>query len=779
MGVTVLGIRHHGPGSARGVAAALGELAPDCVLIEGPPEGDAVAGLAASPDLEPPVALLVYATAAPARAASWPFAVFSPEWQALRHAVSAAVPARFVDLPVAQWFALEDRARGRGPAADEPAPDDPAADDPAQGEAVPDDAAPGDAAPGEAPPRPGRRHDPLRLLAEAAGHGDPERWWEDVVEQRRDAAAPFAAIAEAMGALREQLDADGDTVGERQLEQRREAAMRRGIRAAVRDGHERIAVVCGAWHVPALERLPTQAHDTALLKGLGKVAVTATWVPWSHGRLAASTGYGAGVTSPGWYAHLFDHDADVVTRWVVRAARLLRGEDLDASSAAVVDAVRAAETLAALRDRPLAGLPELDDAIRAVLCAGSDVPMALVRERLVIGEALGAVPDETPQVPLAADLARERKRLRLRQSAAVTTQELDLRRPLDRDRSRLLHRLDLLGVPWGRTDGEARGTGTFREEWALCWRPELAVRVIEAASWGTTVSAAADARTRHAARTATDLAALTALVGRTLTADLPGALGEVMDAVSRRAAVDSDVGRLADALPALARVQRYGDVRGTTATAVAAVVEGLVARIAVGLPGAVHGLDDDAAALAVRRIDGVADAVGLLDDEGHRARWHDALHRVADRSGVHGLVGGRACRLLADAGALDPAEVRRRASRALSVGVEPARGAAWAEGFLAGGGVVLLHDDELLGLVDGWIAGIPADRFAEALPLLRRTFATFPVGERRRIAAAAAAREQGGPTTVGAPGAAAADDVDPERGARVRGVLERLLGVPT
>ena len=28
------------------------------------------------------------------------------------------------------------------------------------------------------------RADPLGALAEVAGHGDPERWWEDVVESR-------------------------------------------------------------------------------------------------------------------------------------------------------------------------------------------------------------------------------------------------------------------------------------------------------------------------------------------------------------------------------------------------------------------------------------------------------------------------------------------------------------------------------------------------------------------------------------------------------------------
>ena len=82
--VTLLGIRHHGPGSARAVAAALAELKPDAILIEGPPEADALIPLAAHPSMRPPVALLVYADADPSRAGFWPFAEFSPEWVAMR-----------------------------------------------------------------------------------------------------------------------------------------------------------------------------------------------------------------------------------------------------------------------------------------------------------------------------------------------------------------------------------------------------------------------------------------------------------------------------------------------------------------------------------------------------------------------------------------------------------------------------------------------------------------------------------------------------------------------
>src|SRR3712207_1046678 len=66
-----------------------------------PREPDALARWGAARGLKPPVALLGYATDDPRRAAFWPFAVFSPEWQAIRWAVGRGVPVRFFDLPYA------------------------------------------------------------------------------------------------------------------------------------------------------------------------------------------------------------------------------------------------------------------------------------------------------------------------------------------------------------------------------------------------------------------------------------------------------------------------------------------------------------------------------------------------------------------------------------------------------------------------------------------------------------------------------------------------------
>src|SRR4029079_7498800 len=133
--------------------------------------------------------------------------------------------------------------------------------------------------------------------------------------------APFEAIAEAMTAVRAHAPAPPEA--ERVEEERREAYMRTVLRAALKQ-HARVAVVCGAWHVPALTApLPTASADAAILKGLPKGKVAVTWVPWTHGRLASWQGYGAGVTSPGWYHHLFTATHRPVEHWPGEVCRAL------------------------------------------------------------------------------------------------------------------------------------------------------------------------------------------------------------------------------------------------------------------------------------------------------------------------------------------------------------------------------------------------------------------------------------------------------------------------
>src|SRR5258706_11923589 len=374
----------------------------------------------------------------------------------------------------------------------------------------------------EAPPEaageaPALLEDPLALLAEAAGYKDHELWWEQQIEQRRDADGLFEGILEAMTALR-----DGTSPRDEE-EAQREAHMRRTIRAAEKEGFQRIAVVCGAWHAPALAAPGAAKDDAALLAGLKRIKVEATWIPWTNSRLSYRSGYGAGVTSPGWYAHLWNDDERGAIRWVTHAAHLLRAEGLDVSSASVIEAVRLGETLAALRELPMAGMAELHEAIQTVLCHGEAAPMQLIRDKLEIGEQLGEVPADAPAVPLQRDLEARQRRLRLKPSTAAEQLDLDLRNDTDRARSQLLHQLRLLGIPWGTPRREHGKAGSFHEYWQLQWQVEFPVALIEANIWGNTVETAATAFARHSAQEATHLPQLTHLLDHLILAQLPAA----------------------------------------------------------------------------------------------------------------------------------------------------------------------------------------------------------------------------------------------------------------
>ncbi|MEU1986275.1 DUF5682 family protein [Nocardia sp. NPDC019395] len=792
----VYGIRHHGPGSARSLRLALEEFQPDMVLIEGPADADPLVVHTAAETMAPPVALLGYVADEPARAAFWPYAVFSPEWQALRYAVENNVPVRFCDLPAATVLAVEDKGGGR---------------------------------------------DALAELAAAGGYDDAERWWDAVVESSTDTDT-FAAITEAMAALREtavveplsgdtgksvdspreppagteiepadpasggsqttgagvdptgpptggprttgDTTADGDQADPGETEPEpllldrhtlvREAHMRQMLRKARKDGARRIAVVCGAWHAPALcDPLGSAATDLRLLKGLPKVKAGLTWVPWTHSRLAAASGYGAGVTSPGWYHHLFTETEHPVASWLTKVAGLLRGHDLPVSSAHIIEAVRLARTLAALRARPLAGLSEVTEATRAVLCEGDETVLRLVGDELVVGEALGAVPAETPTVPLEADLRAQMRSLRLKQEALSRTLGLDLRRERDIAKSRLLHRLRLLGVDWGApTAGTVQSTGTFRETWELRWEPEFAVRVIEAARWGTTVQSAAEAKILDtAARTGSGVTELTGALEFALLADLPGALDGLIADLGSAAAVDHDITHLLAALPGILRTLRYGDVRGTDTSALTHVADSMLVRICAGLPAAVTGLGDDTAAALRDQLDTVTTAVHTRDHAESTERWLAALARLADRPDIHGVLAGRVVRLLCDADRFDADEAACRLAAALSIGHTAAAKAAWVDGFVGGRGLVLVHDRALLRLIDNWLAGLSGEQFLEVVPLLRRTFGAFESGERRAIGSAVRDPDPAGGSTV-------TTDTDAERGGLALRAVADLLGVP-
>lgn len=752
----LFGIRHHGPGSAASLVAALDALDPALVLIEGAPEAEPLAGYAALAGMQPPLAILHCQADDPANAIFAPFAEYSPEWQAMRWALARGRAIRLIDWPAAHALAF-------GKALDDQPPDD------EEGEEH------------DAPPPP-VSGDPLDMLATVAGYTDGEAWWNAMVESSQPGPAMFAAIESAITELRSASEAQGGLSPWREARDAvREAFMRLALRAALKDEPGDIAVVVGAWHVPALRAKVPQAEDRARLRGLDKVKVESAWVPWSDSRLASASGYGAGVTAPGWYRHLWQLQGgseasspeSFAAGWQSRVAGLLRDEGHAVASASTIEASRLAIALAALRGEATPGLAEMHDATLAALCHGDEVAYRLVERRLLFGERVGAVDPAVPQMPLAADLERWQKRCRLKPEDLEREIALDLRTEAGLLKSTLLHRLTLIDVPWGRLLDAEAGRGTFRETWRLAWNPGLAVNLAEALVYGVTIEQAAAGKAVAQSRDSGDVAVLAGLVKACLLADLPEA-AELCITRLQAAAVDSgDLVQLMNTVPTLVSILRYGTARPIPSEQLGALVSALAAEINAGAQAAAVDIEPGEAEAMRRAMSGYDRALALHGEAHLIAMWHRELAAIVQHDRSAPAVSGLALRLLHDGQVWAVEEVAASFSRALTPPAAPAAAGAFVESFLAGGAEVLIQDRPLLAALDAWLVELDDESFIELLPMLRRGFSDFAESGRIRILGII-----GSGTIAAARGPGAQDDdASPAFTAQALPLLRTIMGI--
>jgi len=799
MAVHILGIRHHGPGSAKNVKAFLERLQPDIVLVEGPPDADAILQWADHKELKPPVAILCYQPDNPQHSVFYPFAEFSPEWQAIQYAKQHNIHVRFMDLPSANQFALEaEKRKGAEQEANENAGSNEAENktevadnnniknavllnkDTRYKRATPMKLHSGSqsrvhkknifsAATEEeiaAEEVETIRLDPVGYLAEAAGYGDGEKWWEHTFEHRKNDEAVFEAVQEAMQALRESLPAKED-----KLELCREAYMRKTIRQAEKELFQNIAVICGAWHAPALVNMPKQKDDNDLLKALPKVKVECTWIPWTYNRLSFYSGYGAGILSPGWYEHIWHYPNDDGTRWMAKVAKLFRSKQMDTSVAHVIEAVRLAESLASLRNLSKAGLEELNEATLSVLCNGEPVMMSLLQDELIVSDRIGEVPVDIPKPPLQLDIEKLQKKLRLPPTADWKDYTLDLRKENDLERSIFLHRLQLLNIKWGHRS-DVSGKGTFKEQWRLQWDPAFSIDIIDKGSFGNTTEEAATKYVMHLAADAADLPAVCELLENAIPAELPLAIGSLIQQVNNLSATSGDVIQLMEVLPNLVNMSRYGSVRKTDAELLMGIADSMISRVCISLPAACTGINEDAAEQLVELFTKMNGAVNLLQQNEITVLWQQTLKAVSSGKNTAAVIAGYSTRLLTDYKLIYGEELVKAFYYAMSAATAPAIAAAWLEGFLKGSGTILLIDNDLWQVVDNWVEQLDEETFTQVLPLLRRTFSNFSKPERRKLG------EKVRSGSAGAVQQKTSTTIDSERARQGIEVVMKMMGYP-
>ncbi len=713
MEINILGIRHHGVGSAINTAQRLKEIQPDLILVEGPMELMESIEAIDLKRFKPPLAILTYNPDNLKQSAFYPFAEYSPEWQAFIFAQANNIKLLTADLPLQYSYGIE------------------AAEQEKKAQSLEAEEVEGNEENQEVEKFPLPVHPrPLEAIAQADGYTSADLWWEHYFEQKQlvSAAEHFEAVLSVMTALRQNyVNID---YHENEL---REAFMREAIRKAQKEGFEKIVFVCGAWHAPALLKYAEKKKsDQALMKKLPKKKVKTSWIPWLNSRLSWRSGYGAGLDSPGWYEHLWKYQQDDGKKWLIKAASVFREKEFDVSTAHVIETYRLATSLAAMRNLSRPGLAEMDEAIISVICMGDDVQLNYVKENLTIGKSMGRVPADMPKLPIQTDFDKKVKRYRLQIREDEKTYQLDLREPRGLEKSIFLHRLAVLEIKWAELK-TVRSKGTFKEVWTLAWQPEIMLQIIDKAIWGNDIEMAAQNYVNDMAKNSNDVGQLTQLIQSSIIAELFDSVDFIINRIEKVVSLSSDVALLLEAVIPLIEISRYSDIRQTDQAVLLNLIHNLLSKININLPTACYGLDDEMAIRIFNLISKLNEVITLLGSEELVNDWIDALEQTSNEIGVSYLIQGATYRILLDAQRFDSQKVQAGFSRALSVGEEPMHSAAWIEGFLKGSAMILILDNTIWNILYNWMYDLDEKIFDDLLPILRRTFSNFSNNERRQI----------------------------------------------
>ena len=405
---------------------------------------------------------------------------------------------------------------------------------------------------------------------------------------------------------------------------------------------------------------------------------------------------------------------------------------MDASTASAIEASRLAIGLASLRGLPLPGMGEMREASLSVLCNGEEDVIRLVDRKLYVGNGIGEIDPAVPQMPLAEDVAKTARRLRLAQSEDVVELKLDLRTENGLARSVFLHRLAILGIDWGRLVDASSGRGTFREIWHLGWTPEMSIRLAEALVWGLTVEQAASALLEDRSSRSSDVRSLAGAVNEALLADLPETAERTIAMLQKAAVNISDVTDLMSAVVPLAKVARYGTARRMPEAELRSLVTALSVEINSTVRISSHSLEQEASAARVAAMRDYDSVLHPFGDTGLIHDWQRELAMMVDDQMVDAAVAGLSLRLLHDQNSWDAERVSAAFSRHLT-GRTPLVGGRFLETFVRGSAEIFIQDGGLLNVVDAWLADLEENDFIESLPLLRRAFSEFEPSGRRRI----------------------------------------------
>lgn len=699
------GVRHLSPAAAHHVRLELDRVRPAVVLIEGPSDLNGQMQWLCHPGTKLPAAILAYTQKAPVRTILYPFAVYSPEYQAILWAHQHQVPCRFMDLPSDVFLGLREL---ESPAEEEQEDQ-------------------------------GRTTEQVYQALEGLLGESHDTFWERNFEQlERNYAQAAAAFGEEL------RKSTVDSLSRRAENQIREAYMKRIILQAAEKGQ--VFCVCGAYHVSGLQSCApmTDAEEASL----PRAASSSTLMPYSYYRLSQRSGYGAGNQAPAYFELLWEaiERGDLKQasyQYLTRLAKEQRRQGQMTSAAEVIEAARLAQTLARMRGTGDPTLQDLRDGALTCMAHGNFAEISVSTASVEIGTKIGALPEGVSRTSIQDDFYRQLKELHLEKYRTVQAQQLDLDLRenlrvkseksafLDLNRSFFLHRLRVLGVGFGTPVQSRQTNANWGEYWTLHWVPETEIQLIESALMGETVEGAAAFALKEQADRSTTISEAAAVFQDAFLCGIPGAANHALTALQGLSVDTAAVEELSKTAVSLSTVIRYGDLRKFPSEPLIPLLSQLYLRACLTLEEAC-GCDNKASIQVMESMERI-NQVERDHDFLEESRWVGVLTSIAHRDDLNTRCSGFSMATLLERGLVAERELAAEVSRRLSRGVPADLAAGWFEGLAKKNRYSLIMRLSLWRELDRYLADLDDTEFKRALIFLRRAFADFSPGEKNDI----------------------------------------------
>ena len=732
--VNIFGVRHLSPASAYNLLARLDKIRPDCVLIEGPCDFTDLLPHIAGKKVKPPIAILAYTTQSPIHTLLYPFASYSPEYQAIKWAFQNKAEVRFIDLPATASINKEHKEDDSSPEEDDEKRDE---------NEIPQES--------ESSEYYKTQSKFYADMAKISGEYDYETFWERNFEHCLNPEVFVEKITAFSESLRGSLeDLQWETEKrDAAYNHVRETHMKRQIEKAIKDGYkpEKTVVITGAYHVKGLLDENVLPMTDEEYKSLPYTEIKLTLMPYSYYRLSSKSGYGAGNKAPAYFQLMWEciQQGDferLAPLYLSQIGGISREAGNYNSTASVIESVRLAKSLANMHEGTYPTLRDLHDSAVCLLGGGELSSISEAIARVDIGTAIGELPEGVSQTPVQDDMNRQLKRLNLERFKTVTAQdiELDLRENrksqsvesayLDLNRSVFLNRLLLLQIGFAQYQGT--GPSAWSEKWILRWTPETEIELVEATLKGETVENAAAFVLKEQFEAANNILEIAKLLRRAFICHL---LSEVPNGIMRLQTLCVDSVNFAEAAGTaleLSKIIRYRDVRNIDTTPLIAVLQQVFLRaVLVMFDGA--SCDDDAANAFIQGIDAMHTVSQEQFEHINDELWLKKLRDLADSDSRNAKISGAATAVLMERNEISDEDLKISVARRLSYGVPGDLAAMWFEGLSARNRYVLLSRTNIWKQLDDYLETLDAGEFKRALVFLRRAFGSFEPREKNSI----------------------------------------------